>query len=84
MCVWVCARVRRSKYLSYLQPYLAREFWRGGVEWKKRKAKKKSAKATEEGDDDSDCRLMMHKAAKQLAGPQQAGVLSFCVCAPCS
>lgn len=23
---------------------------------------------------------MMHKAAKQLAGPQQAGVLSFCVC----
>ncbi len=26
----MCARVRRNKYLSYLQPYLAREFWGGG------------------------------------------------------
>jgi hypothetical protein len=53
-------------------------------EWKIRKAKKqKTAEATEE-DDDADSRLMMHKAAKQLAGPQQAGVLSFCVCALCA
>jgi hypothetical protein len=51
----------------------------------KKKGKIKTAKATEEeDDDDSESRLMMHKAAKQLAGPQRAGVLSFCVCAPCS
>ncbi len=79
----MCARGRRSKYLSYLQPYFAREF-SGGME--KKKGKIKTAKATEEeDDDDSESRLMMHKAAKQLlAGPQRAGVLSFCVCAPCS